>query len=76
MNKYSYSDSAFGQGGDLGSSSPPVEFDSTSNRHVAGNLRGFYFSVPREKIPTNSETMPLRKTGNTGFASGRRRREI
>eukprot|EP00796_Vickermania_ingenoplastis_P004014 gene4014-2868_t len=25
----------------------PIEFDSTANRHVEGNIRGFYYAVPR-----------------------------
>lgn len=57
------------------SSAEPVDFDSTSNRHVEGNLKGFIYAVSsdRDDVGVSTSRVGLRRKGSS---STRKRRDI
>lgn len=53
-----------------------IEFDSTSNRHVEGNIRGFYYAVPRESEGVGLGERAKGRAPPSSSGTSRRRRDI
>lgn len=77
MNSYSSPENAYPRSVSSSlSNCPYVEFDTTSNCHVSGNISGFYYASSKENIASSVGNTSEKTIGRSRVANERRRREI